>query len=880
MSLYFDNIIANAETLPLPKPITASQLANLLKNQKKKRRKKEKLLFCYPLDKLTDYSSTRSPHNQRIFKENEIPQILKLRDTDPEIYRCYYYHRDLNLLGNYKLNDSLIIENRLMASHILKALQSLDTMKLFTMGKKKFKTDESLVCYLSGMLNQNCSETLKMLETRTPAELLQYVPIDIDAPSEEEAQRLARTMDLEETRRLALLLITKAVRYDDCWKSMFWAILCTTPLTGNISRNTRVKYLKNEEEPKVEIEEDEDAKFNRIMAELHEDMAKLNIKTSENRQYTNKTKQNKSTNTKSFSLSSNEPLDSSSKTTSFEFFQPQQFKMYKLKHPLFMPISEEFLLDSSDDELIFGENYNSESDSNCSESEVEQEPSDSYSYSQNQFELLTNSSIENSSNNNSAQDELVASSSSSNGQDIGIVDDIGMTEQEYSEFVYDELDEDPNFIDLVETLADLFPTYAKTDLKFRLKFADSVEELIEELFIETESRDLLEEEEKLAANQQRQVEPVYDDKVYQLREMFPNIDNATIDRKLRENNNSLEDTTMALLSLPTTEFLSVSSQNKFTVSEWNKVSGLVIKITKFLGINEDTFVLDNSDIAHFVRKSGCNYYDALVGILMNCRPLVLQTVRKQQVGGRVQRGGKKGGRSSVKTITKLVKSNYRYNPISNEAKELWELVPSNEQLKSINKTLLINALEFFQGNVYKVIELVSELSSNQTPQHTINTATQRLEHPVIKFVPKVENDPYALIKKKFSSYADTRSSRARAKARSGVPDISEQNRFYQYIESGHVDLHRFRLTEAMKLTKLVLQHWWEEEEKNRELDGKIDRFGDKASIGPVRIITGRGIHSANGVSILKRYVKEYLVNNRYVFNEEIGSFEVIGKKRR
>ena len=306
-----------------------------------------------------------------------------------------------------------------------------------------------------------------------------------------------------------------------------------------------------------------------------------------------------------------------------------------------MPISEEFLLDSSDDELIFGENYNSESDSNCSESEVEQEPSDSYSYSQNQFELLTNSSIENSSNNNSAQDDLVASSSSSNGQDIGIVDDIGMTEQEYSEFVYDELDEDPNFIDLVETLADLFPTYAKTDLKFRLKFADSVEELIEELFIETESRDLLEEEEKLAANQQRQVEPVYDDKVYQLREMFPNIDNATIDRKLRENNNSLEDTTMALLSLPTTEFLSVSSQNKFTVSEWNKVSGLVIKITKFLGINEDTFVLDNSDIAHFVRKSGCNYYDALVGILMNCRPLVLQTVRKQQVGGRVQRGGKK-----------------------------------------------------------------------------------------------------------------------------------------------------------------------------------------------------------------------------------------------
>ena len=60
-------------------------------------------------------------------------------------------------------------------------------------------------------------------------------------------------MDLEETRRLALLLITKAVRYDDCWKSMFWAILCTTPLTGNISRNTRVKYLKMKKNLKLKL---------------------------------------------------------------------------------------------------------------------------------------------------------------------------------------------------------------------------------------------------------------------------------------------------------------------------------------------------------------------------------------------------------------------------------------------------------------------------------------------------------------------------------------------------------------------------------------------------------------------------------------------------
>lgn len=944
MSLHFDNIIADADTLPLPKPIIP-QTSHLLKSQKRRLKNKEKLLFCYPLnrEKLFEYSKTRVPHNQRIFKDDDdeiIPKILKLKDSDPEIYYNYYYHRDLNLVGNYKLNDSLIIENRLMAIEILKVLQNLETMKLFTYGKGKFKFDEPLVCYLSGLLNQTCFETLESLETRTPASLLQYVPIDIDSTNEEEAQKIARTWDIEETKRLAMLLITEAVRYDDCWKSLCWTILCITPESGNIFRNTKIKYLKNEEEPNVEFlggkeqeeEEDEDVKFNRIMNELHQDMINLNIKTRENNNQLrvnssdgvsttttgtkfdeimnelnqdmaklnvkmrpdNQSKVNSSqgvskttTTTKTWSSSGG---GGGSSTTSFEFFRPQQFEMFKLQHPLFMPISEEFLQDSSDDELCNceeEEDYISDTDSISElESEQEQEPSNSYSNSQNQFELLT-SENNNKNNIDQDQDDLIPSASSEL--------EMGMTEQEYSEFVYDELDEDPNFIYIIEQLTDLFPTYAKTDLKFRLKFADKLEELIEELFIETESQDLIEKEEQLAKNQQQnqQTEPIYDDKVYQLREMFPNIDNATIDRKLRENNDSLPDTATSLLSLPTTEFLSVGSQHKFTTNEWNEINGLVNKIIKFLGINEDSFVIDNSDIVYFVRKSGCNYYDALVGIIMNFRPLVLQTIRKQQVGGRVQRGGggKRNGRST-KTITKLVKSNYRYNPISKEAKELWDLVPSNEQMKSMNKTLLINALEFFQGNVYKVIELVSELSSNQTPQHTIKTISQNLQQPIIKFIPKVENDPYILIKKKFSNYADKRSLSSSTSSsssslllknksnKSNLTNSSEKNQFNQYISSGSVDLHGFRLTEAMKLTKLILQHWWEEEEKNRELVGHMDKFGDKASIGPVRIITGRGIHSTNGISILKRYVKEYLINNKYVFDEEIGSFEVTGKRRR
>ncbi|KAL6451305.1 CUE2 Ubiquitin-binding protein CUE2 [Candida maltosa Xu316] len=815
MSIDYDRIISTAPSLPPPPENDSKTTITTIK---------PKLSFTYPLDKLHEYKPPKQRIPNNPIQYSDLPDYITLKDKYPDLYRSYYNHRDPNLIGHVRIdNGQLMVSNRETLIHVQQTLRRIDMSKITMRGK--FKVDDVI----------SCVEVVKMLGRFSPIDVIHKVKgekgIDLD--------RLVR---YDEGLRLMALCMHGRWREKNSWYNTILNTKCVLEDVNGGENDA----------------DSEELRFNRIMEELENDMIKFNLTKGSSKlvadalQKQTKSKTKPQSKSKSISPTPEPVLRYSNN----DFFRPQELEIRKLKYPIYMSISEDLLSDSSDDELNTMENSCSDTDSD-SESESETDDihsiyqSQNQSQTQNQFELLTSSS----------SSALSRSSRPDSSPETSLDQDFGMTEQEYSEFVYDEMDSDPNFIDLVEMLTDLFPTYAKTDLKFRLKLADNVEELMEELFIETESQDLLEQQRQEELTIESTSEPVYSDSVYQLREMFPNVQIGTIDKKLRENNNDLDETIRILLNLPSTEFSSVK-QNKFTINEWNQISNLVTKVRKFLGVNDDTFVVDNNDIVHYVRKSGCNYYDALTGIIMNCQPMVLQTVR--QKGGRVQRGNKRVGPN--RTTTKLVKSNYRYSPISKEAKELWEIAASNQQVKNANKNLLTKALEFFQGNVFKVIELVSELSSNQQSSYI---------KPTIKFVPKVENDPYILVKTKFTNYANKRSSKA---VLGGSP--LEQNRFYQFIDSGEVDLHGFKLTEAIRLTRLVLQHWWDEELKNRELNGHFDKYGDKASIGPVGIITGRGIHSAGGIPILKRYVKDYLQTHSYIFNEQIGRFEVTGKRRR
>ncbi|EGW32189.1 uncharacterized protein SPAPADRAFT_61273 [Spathaspora passalidarum NRRL Y-27907] len=245
---------------------------------------------------------------------------------------------------------------------------------------------------------------------------------------------------------------------------------------------------------------------------------------------------------------------------------------------------------------------------------------------------------------------------------------------------------------------------------------------------------------------------------------------------------------------------------------------------------------------------------------MNCRPMVNKKVYPRGGGGRVQRGGGEK-RNKPRAVITRVKSTYKYNPQSDEAKEFWTLYDSNPQFHNIDRQILINALEFFEGEVYKAVALATELIShpqyNRKPKITSSARHQRQS-----------NDPYLAVSQKFTNYQ-----RVKAEA-----TTSEKDQFRKYLESSVVDLHMLRLTQAMTLTKMVLNHWWEEEMRYREQDGNLGRFGHLAGTGAVTLITGRGIHSVGGVSVIRRFVKQYLTKNDYVFEEHSGKFEVKGKR--
>ncbi|CAH6720750.1 hypothetical protein CLIB1444_04S07074 [[Candida] jaroonii] len=96
--------------------------------------------------------------------------------------------------------------------------------------------------------------------------------------------------------------------------------------------------------------------------------------------------------------------------------------------------------------------------------------------------------------------------------------------------------------------------------------------------------------------------------------------------------------------------------------------------------------------------------------------------------------------------------------------------------------------------------------------------------------------------------------------------------------TGKLDLHGFTSDTAVSIVAQVTNEWWDQELDGRLKEGKRT-YGKKAEImEPLKIITGRGIHSKEGYSKIKLQVGRYLNAKGYVYEEQPGNYTVIGKK--
>ena len=477
-------------------------------------------------------------------------------------------------------------------------------------------------------------------------------------------------------------------------------------------------------------------------------------------------------------------------------------------------------------------------------------------------------------------------------------------EQEYAQFFSDKIDSDPNFIKLVDQLSDIFPHFSKTDLKIRLKLCDDVDQLMEELFIECEQKELIDMEEgdfekegtcepsgsgnamELALTWYRKPSKVeaklrlskYIVETCQLQEIFPDINPQLIEQALVKNKGDMDAASMDLLNPNSIEVNNEKSQG----NAWKNNTDLLKQIKEFLNIDNDSGVeadpskrvLEDEEINFHIRKCLQDYSETLKSIVVNCRPKIREEVTIRNVGGRVQRGGYKNP-TKVKKEYRLTPSTYKYKPNRGESLELQHMYLVNEQLQMLEESVLINALEFFEGDFDKVLQFAIEVLSNRpveqlpTIEFSLSTDTKKKSR---------KQYPSADLAKNFEKY----SSKRRRSSSSLQPQyFANSEEISQYVSDSKVDLHGKTALEALSLTKKVLTAWWQEEIDHRIEHGKLNLYGSSATfVDSLLIITGKGIHSVGGVSIIRRYVKEHLVRSGYLFEEGVGNFEVKGMKKR
>ncbi|ODV81442.1 uncharacterized protein CANTADRAFT_43891 [Suhomyces tanzawaensis NRRL Y-17324] len=445
-----------------------------------------------------------------------------------------------------------------------------------------------------------------------------------------------------------------------------------------------------------------------------------------------------------------------------------------------------------------------------------------------------------------------------------------LNDEDYTRFVYDELDEDEDFLDLVDKLADLFPTYRRTELKIRVKLSEDIDVLVEELFLEQETNELVEavraEESSIIVEQQK---PVYSPAVYQLKDIFPTIDNDTLKFALDEAHGDLQIATDNLLTGTVSSF---KPAEPVTGSVWGSIQETASKLSSITEI-------PLSDATSFLHARNGNFIESLIAVVLTYtrNPLVASTAPREQIprGGRVQRGGAKiAGRvgNGTPVPVPVPSQSYRFSPQSGEYQELLALLRSNAQFRGIGMRFCEKALVLFNGNPFKVIDIC-----RMVVEYNCEHLTKKKSVPVV---------PKALVLGvKMAPPENPNLSNQFARFRTKSRVINEPERQTQserlagFQRTGEIDLHGLKVTTAILVTQKALISWWSKEISAREYEGNLRRYGSKAVFeGPARIITGRGLHSVGGIPVIKMGIKNYLTKNRYVYEELVGSYVVLGKR--
>lgn len=367
---------------------------------------------------------------------------------------------------------------------------------------------------------------------------------------------------------------------------------------------------------------------------------------------------------------------------------------------------------------------------------------------------------------------------------------------------------------LVDTLADLFPYKARSELLERAASCDRIELVIEDLI-----------QEQACTNDNGP------SGLLQLQQVFPDASRERLERLLKENDSDVEKTVEAMMT------------QDASIEELKMVTSLL----------EDV-------IEPYLQKHSCRML-VLADLLCNHR-------RKKKVkGSRIQDSRNASSRFVIKEL------GYVFNGDSPETEELRREVENNPPLQQVNFAFLLKCLVFFEGEVDRVLRVaylfvdhgVTDLTFNESLGLHVAFELDYKASDVLreakacppktwKFTPAVTMSPNQV-------------QRPVGKPQTPVLPVS----------SSKVDLHGLHVGEAVQAAELRVFQWWNEEVDARQSHGILSKFGSKALfVDPLDVIVGRGLHSAGGPKLGKA-VKKMLDSNRFIYREEVGRVVVTGR---
>lgn len=424
-------------------------------------------------------------------------------------------------------------------------------------------------------------------------------------------------------------------------------------------------------------------------------------------------------------------------------------------------------------------------------------------------------------------------------------------------------------------------------------------------------------------------------------EMFPNIDQDIIRSQLNDCEGDVTRASEAIMAYETTKELEEKwkiedeSVSSATNVDWrSSFEGKIQKLAETTGLKEPLAM-------KYLRKNESDFCKALVDIVFHHQADVdrirLEKFRKTK--GKVPNGPKnlsrvQGGYNNNSTVSSSgttishasedsnedgfnttigssltndteyskvtidpheiesedEEDRYVYSDKNPESVELANMVFSTKILADISWLFYKNALILFKGDKEMALNAGLLLIENDAAELSFSGVDKTLDYTQLFAQTRADHETYSSVASNSSNMKNftpvmKRRVRAMEKPEHNIEEgfdngqiALQRNALRSAVQNNHLDLHNFTVANAKATTDYALKRWWEDEQRAREVDGRLLKSTKAYMIPPLTIVTGRGIHSDGGKSKVRHSIKALLEKSPYKYEEETSRFIVVGKK--